>query len=157
RRRKRRGVFMKKRTTSLASATLVLSAIGAPSCGAADSGHFEPNPDEDIGAVAQEATVGGHLSGVNDTDFGEALTAFATVEDPNDGLGPIFNETACGNCHSLGAVGGAGTQIERRFGKFNSDGTFNPLANEGGSLRQLKTLGKWTNSAGKACNVPLEV
>jgi CxxC motif-containing protein (DUF1111 family) len=100
--------------------------------------------------------IGGHLTGISDADFAETKAAFVSVETVNDGVGPIFNEKACGNCHTQGAIGGAGTQIERRFGRFDN-GIFNPLANKGGSLRQLFTLGNWTNSAGKACSVPLEV
>jgi hypothetical protein len=33
---------------------------------------------------------------------------------------------------------------------------FNPLANEGGSLRQLFTLGQFTGLDNQSCNVPLE-
>jgi len=46
-------------------------------------------------------------------------------------------------------------QIERRFGKF-VNGTFNSLASEGGSLRQLMTLGTFTGKSGQTCTVPLE-
>ena len=79
----------------------------------------------------------------------EANEAFNAFEDANDGLGPIFNAQACGQCHTNGAIGGAGEQIERRFGRFDN-GVFNPLANRGGSLRQLFTLGTFTglNNAG---------
>ena len=70
----------------------------------------------------------------------EASDAFNTFEAPTTVLGPIFNAFACGQCHTNGAIGGAGEQIERRFGRFDN-GVFNPLANRGGSLRQLFTLG----------------
>jgi CxxC motif-containing protein (DUF1111 family) len=107
-------------------------------------------------STAEQAVIGGSLAGITAADFAAAKAIFNTVEDLDDGLGPIFNEKACGNCHTQGSSGGAGVQIERRFGKFNSDGTFNSLANEGGSLRQLFTVGTFTNSAGKSCTVPLE-
>jgi CxxC motif-containing protein (DUF1111 family) len=109
--------------------------------------------EQDLTAAA---ATGDALAGISSTDFATARTFFNTVEGVNDGLGPIFNEKACGNCHTQGAAGGAGVQIERRFGKTNADGTFNSLANEGGSLRQLMTLGTFTNKAGKSCTVPLE-
>ena len=54
------------------------------------------------------------------------------------------------------AIGGAGVQIERRFGRFDN-GHFDGLANKGGSLRQLFTVGSFTGSSGQSCNVPLEV
>lgn len=74
----------------------------------------------------------------------EAREAFAAVEGIGDGVGPIFNESACGNCHSNGAMGGAGENIERRFGRF-VNGVFDPLANRGGSLRQLFTVANFNN------------
>jgi CxxC motif-containing protein (DUF1111 family) len=118
-----------------------------------------PSDGSGVGAdgvdTTQDLLIGDHLKGIADTDFADSKAAFATVETINDGLGPIFNDAGCGNCHSQGAVGGAGTAIERRFGKL-AEGVFNPLASEGGSLRQLKTLGAFTNKAGKSCNVPLE-
>jgi CxxC motif-containing protein (DUF1111 family) len=65
-------------------------------------------------------------------------------------------------------MGGAGEQIERRFGRFTT--SFNPLENRGGSLRQLFTVANFNNpdlpagSRGRCqagnptlCCVPLEV
>src|SRR5262245_28260619 len=98
----------------------------------------------------------------------EARDAFNSFEGLTDGLGPIFNAQACGQCHTNGAIGGAGEQIERRFGRFDN-GLFNPLANRGGSLRQLFTNANFNNpnlpagSRGRCqpgnptlCCVPLE-
>jgi CxxC motif-containing protein (DUF1111 family) len=107
--------------------------------------------DQAITAVA-----GDPLPGTDAAGFAEAKAAFATVEGLDDGLGPIFNEKACGNCHTQGAIGGAGVQIERRFGKV-VNGIFNTLSNEGGSLRQLFTVGAFTGLGGQSCNPPLEV
>src|SRR5215471_15176877 len=143
---------MKKRTAALVSVCLSAGAMGALGCGA--SGDTSDPTPENVD-TSQDLLIGDHLSGISDADFSEVKAAFLTVEDINDGLGPIFNEAGCGNYHNQGATGGAGTPIERRFGRFDN-GVFNPLANEGGSLRQLKTLGSFTNASGKACNVPLE-
>jgi len=101
--------------------------------------------------------LGDNLPGIQATPglLAEARDAFNTFEDINDGLGPIFNAQACGQCHSNGTIGGAGEQIERRFGRFDN-GVFNPLANEGGSLRQLFTVGSFSALNGQSCNVPLE-
>jgi CxxC motif-containing protein (DUF1111 family) len=98
----------------------------------------------------------------------EARDAFAANEGIGDGVGPIFNQSACGNCHTEGAMGGAGVQIERRFGQV-TNGVFNGLANRGGSLRQLFTVANFNNpnlpagSRGRCqpgnptlCCVPLE-
>src|SRR5690242_19549331 len=110
------------RTNSIFTAIVIASAAG---CAApASSDH---TASEEVVSVG-EALIGDHLSGISDADFSDAEASFKAVEDIDDGLGPIFNERACGNCHSQGAVGGAGAQIERRFGRFDSN-KFNPLAN----------------------------
>jgi CxxC motif-containing protein (DUF1111 family) len=111
--------------------------------------------------------IGDALPGTDAAGFAEAKAAFVAVEELADGLGPIFNERACGNCHTQGAIGGAGTQIERRFGTtflFFGVPIFDPLANDGlgpfpargGSLRQLQTVGSFKGAGGQNCTVPLE-
>jgi CxxC motif-containing protein (DUF1111 family) len=119
----------------------------------------QPGEDEEVEFASTDQAIeaaGDPLPGISAAAFAEAKAAFVTVEGLDDGLGPVFNEKACGNCHTQGAVGGAGVQIERRFGRFDN-GVFNSLANKGGSLRQLSTVGSFTGSTGKACSVPLEV
>ena len=124
--------------------------------------------DGKLGEVASAITaIGDPLPGTDAAGFAEAKAAFTTVETLADGLGPIFNERACGNCHTQGAIGGAGTQIERRFGTtffFFGVEFFDPLANDGngpfpargGSLRQLQTVGSFTGLNGRtlADNAP---
>ena len=97
----------------------VLAALLAAGCG---------NLTDDTTAVVS-AVLGDRLPGLQgDADLlAEASDAFNAFEDANDGLGPIFNAQACGQCHTNGAIGGAGEQIERRFGRFDN-GVFNPLA-----------------------------
>jgi len=48
------------------------------------------------------------LPGITAADFAAAKANFAQAEGIADGLGPVFNEKACGNCHTQGATGGAG-------------------------------------------------
>jgi CxxC motif-containing protein (DUF1111 family) len=129
--------------------TAVLAAAGLSTFGCGDL-------EEDLSTVTG-AAIGDRVPGgsTNDTNFAAFRDNFNAVEELEDGLGPIFNERGCGVCHSQGAIGGAGTQIERRFGRFDN-GVFNPLANEGGSLRQLFSVGAFTAASGRACNVPVE-
>ncbi len=75
---------------------------------------------------------------------------FESIETPDEGLGPVFNEAGCAVCHVQGSIGGAGTLVETRFGKRNADGTFDPSARLGGSLIQIKGI---TNGA---CSQPGE-
>jgi CxxC motif-containing protein (DUF1111 family) len=110
---------------------------------------------ENSGQTA-ELLIGDALPGITATDFSTVRANFTQAEAIDNGLGPIFNERGCGNCHSNGNNGGAGQQIERRFGRFDNGGqSFNPLANEGGSLRQLFSLGTFNNGP-TLCNVPVE-
>jgi CxxC motif-containing protein (DUF1111 family) len=97
----------------------------------------------------ESALLGDALPGTNATTFAAAKANFNTTENATDGLGPIFNERGCGSCHQNGAIGGAGQQIERRYGTL-TNGVFDPLANTGGSLRQLFGLGGF-NVGGLNC------
>src|SRR5262245_61096229 len=96
-----------------------------------------------------EGAIGEALAGTDAADFSEARGAFATSENAADGLGPIFNERGCGTCHQNGAVGGAGQQVEARYGTL-TNGVFNGLPATGGSLRQLFGLGGF-NVGGLNC------
>jgi CxxC motif-containing protein (DUF1111 family) len=102
--------------------------------------------------------IGDVLPGTDPVAFAEAAEAFSEVENINDGLGPLFNEAACGNCHTTPVPGGSGEQIERRFGRVEN-GVFNGYdqgeTNEGGTLRQLFSNGDYTFN-GKSCTVPVE-
>jgi CxxC motif-containing protein (DUF1111 family) len=132
---------------------VLIAGVGA---GCADQPGEEGDEVEFASTDQAVTATGDALPGITAADFAEAKGAFATVEGLDDGLGPIFNEKACGNCHTQGAIGGAGVQIERRFGRFDN-GIFNSLSNKGGSLRQLFTVGSFTGANGQACNAPLEV
>lgn len=105
--------------------------------------------DEELGQ-SQEALLGDALPGTNAAAFAEAREAFAASESAADGLGPIFNERGCGTCHQNGALGGAGEQVEARYGKLTG-GLFDAMESTGGSLRQLFGLGGF-NVGGLNCN-----
>ena len=149
-----------RQVAAMAAYSSVLIAGSLAAGCATDTEDNNENVGVAFSALDQEANItavaGDPLPGISAADFAAAKAAFATVEGLDDGLGPIFNEKACGNCHTQGSIGGAGVQIERRFGRFDN-GLFNGLANKGGSLRQLFTVGSFTGSNGQACSVPLEV
>ena len=104
-------------------------------------------PPPAIGALS----LGAALPGTNASQFAAAQANFGATETQSDGLGPIFNERSCGACHSVGALGGAGQNVEPRYGTLNSNGTFNGLAATGGSLRQLFGIGGFNPSPGLNC------
>lgn len=68
--------------------------------------------------------------------FADAKEVFNEVEAVPDGLGPVFNERACGNCHNVGASGGSGIQFEVRAGRLTGT-TFDSLVAQGGQLFDL--------------------
>ena len=137
------------------SRAMIVLAAGAMIGAAAGC---EDIPEEDI-FVESSAVLGDRLPGgsTNDENFAAFKANFQAVEEIDEGLGPIFNAEGCAVCHDAGAIGGASaTRIERRFGRF-VNGVFDPLANRGGSLRQLFTVGRFTGLNGQSCNPALEV
>jgi len=126
---------------SITSLLACSAAFGALGCSAGPEG---------VAASESEALLGDALPGTNATDFADAKANFALVEVATDGLGPIFNANACGTCHQNGALGGAGQQVESRYGTLIG-GVFNSLPNTGGSLRQLFGIGGF-NIGGLNCN-----
>jgi CxxC motif-containing protein (DUF1111 family) len=118
--------------------------------------------DSDSGAKEVESfsltAIGDPLEGLTaaqEDAFDEGLDEFAEVEDVEDGLGPVFNDAACGNCHQSGAIGGAGETVETRFGTI-TNGVFDPLTELGGSLIQAQGIGPagTCNFVGETVPVP---
>lgn len=56
-----------------------------------------------------------------------------------EGIGPIMNQTSCGQCHNASGAGGAGSTVVTRFGRQDKFG-FDPLADLGGSLLQAQAI-----------------
>jgi len=119
--------------------------VGACSVAAGCGGVIDEQLDR-----SQEALLGGTLPGTDPAAFADASAAFATSENASDGLGPIFNERGCGTCHQNGALGGAGQQVEARYGRL-TNGLFDGMESTGGSLRQLFGIGGF-NIGGLNCN-----
>jgi CxxC motif-containing protein (DUF1111 family) len=131
------------------SGCIGLLSLGAWAAGAA-AGCMGDEPNDTLTRV-EGALLGDALPGTNGTTFAAAKANFNQTETTADGLGPIFNQNSCGSCHSAGAPGGAGENVEQRYGTLNSNGTFNSLAATGGSLRQLFGIGAFTPSVGLNC------
>src|SRR4051812_36044775 len=82
------------------------------------------------------------LSAVQAGAFNAGRATFNRDETAATGLGPVFNQNSCGECHSVPAIGGGGnnnrnvTRIARRV-----NGVFDPLTALGGSLIQNRAIG----------------
>jgi CxxC motif-containing protein (DUF1111 family) len=120
---------------------LAATAIGAVGCGQGG----------DEVASSEGAVLGDAIPGTNGAAFAAARDNFNLTETVQDGAGPIFNERSCSACHSNGTIGGAGQNIERRYGRV-VNGVFDALESTGGSLRQLFGLGGFNPSPGVNCN-----
>lgn len=80
------------------------------------------------------------LTPAEQTRFLDGKEEFLAEETIEEGLGPVFNGTACGNCHSVPATGGGSTIRETRFGQHRA-GSFRPMEEAGGSLIQRRGIG----------------
>ena len=84
--------------------------------------------------------------------FNAGKTEFLAVETLSEGVGPVFNDVSCANCHSVPAVGGGSARLETRFGRLTTNGDFDPMTEYGGSLIQDHGIG-----TSGACNYLAEV
>ncbi len=121
---------------------------------------------------AQTSTLGSPLPGLTSdqtTLFNNGLKTFDIKWDPFKGLGPVFTQAACFTCHGGGVSSPTGipgqSSVVRgtRYGKFNSDGTFNYLdgtgtfaENEGGPVLHSQTVAQFVNKL-PHCHIPGEV
>jgi CxxC motif-containing protein (DUF1111 family) len=76
--------------------------------------------------------------------FDEGSRVFAKVYTMADGLGPVFNDDSCADCHR---AGGGSNRTVRRFGRVDRS-VFDPLEHLGGSLIQSRGIGTVTTADG---------
>ena len=105
--------------------SIVLSTIAAP-----------------LMAQSPQPKMGAPVSGLTSLQlqrFDDGKVDFGNVFDAAQGLGPIFNQISCANCHN-NPVGGPGSTTVTRFGYDDGKGTFDPLTALGGSLLQAGAI-----------------
>ncbi len=94
--------------------------------------------------VALQPKPGDPLAGLTQDQldrFFVGKTDFNHTWSQEEGLGPVFNRESCGACHN-NPIGGSGGLIVTRFGLLDGGpgGTFDPLAQFGGSLLQAQSI-----------------
>jgi len=96
-----------------------------------------------------------NLTALETTLYWTGLTAFRHRWDAKQGLGPVFTQFQCNECHVNPMDGGGGDLTKRItfFGKLDGSGNFDPLANEGGILLQNNTVARFKPT----CHLPGEV
>ncbi|MBI4468276.1 MAG: hypothetical protein HY650_03030 [Acidobacteria bacterium] len=67
--------------------------------------------------------------------FGVGKQVFLAKRSVEEGLGPVFNDFGCAQCHDQPATGGASAVIVPKFGRI-VNGVFDPMVEFGGPVRQ---------------------
>ena len=71
--------------------------------------------------------------------FNAGKAIFSKDFEPDEGLGPLFNSTACGECHEEPEVGGSGDELETHVAVAGANGACELLAAHGGPVIQAHT------------------
>src|SRR5262245_15826346 len=69
-------------------------------------------------AEEEEGEDGPPLAGLTAAElaaFDAGKVVFARFFDEDSGLGPLFNEASCGECHEDPGLGGGGDEVENHF------------------------------------------
>ena len=77
--------------------------------------------------------------------FNSGSRTFSKDYQVADGLGPVFNDESCNDCHRNG---GGSNRTVSRFGRLTSRGVFDPISELGGSLIQSRGIGSITTADG---------
>jgi CxxC motif-containing protein (DUF1111 family) len=92
-------------------------------------------------SIAQQRGAGGAAVGgltpAQQLAFNEGSRTFSKNYTVADGLGPVFNDESCSDCHRNG---GGSNRTVRRFGRVDSRGEFDHLVELGGSLIQSRGI-----------------
>ncbi len=127
---------------SITAAAAAIGLIAQQSATEAPAGFTTPTLGQTVGPTGELTTNSGSQSVSNgiaeppgDT-FALDQAQFELRHDPSTGLGPVFNATACADCHNNGVTGAASQFTEQRVGHKDANGNFvNPTVtiNGGGS------------------------
>ena len=71
--------------------------------------------------------------------FNAGKAIFSNDFTPQTGLGPLFNSTACGECHEDPELGGSGDEVETHAAIPRPDGSCDMLSAHGGPVFQAHT------------------
>lgn len=85
------------------------------------------------------------LPGASRVDAARGEAIFAKRFSPDDGLGPLFNDTSCLGCHATPAPGGVGPNglgIALRVGRLTTAG-FDPLVGQGGPVARARSIAEF--------------
>ena len=98
-----------------------------------------PTASLEQSAIATSLTPGDPLAWVTPAErarFEQGAQHFDVEFEDATGLGPLFNEASCAECHEDPARGGSGDEIEFHATTSNFDGSCNDLTEYGGPVYQ---------------------
>lgn len=93
--------------------------------------------------IVPQAKLGNPVNGLTLTEvdrFNLGKIQFEREFNQAEGLGPGFNQSGCGTCHTAPTVGGSGTTSVTRFGFVEKGVPFDDLDHLGGSLLQAFSI-----------------
>lgn len=128
--------------TALAAAAALVGMAAAPPADAAEFARRHKIKPPHARVAPAGPAFGAPLADLDAASlaaFEAGREEFESVETPEGGLGPIFNDSSCAACHSAGGIGGASEQTVTRFGRRHG-GRFDPLTGLGGTLLQAKAI-----------------
>ncbi|HZX43367.1 MAG TPA: di-heme oxidoredictase family protein, partial [Myxococcaceae bacterium] len=137
-------------------AALLCMALGG--CGTSPSPGADAGPTFTVDLTA--GRFGDPLPSVTAEElasFKDGKDAFLKQENVGSGLGPVFNQPVCTQCHdSPPAIGGSNQRLETRYGRRLPDGGFDPLTEKGGTLLHDHGIGPVSGASFNAEVIPPE-
>ncbi len=120
---------------AIAFSCAALAALSLPASSQEDRGLPQLIPQPAMGAPLPG------LSAAELDRFVKGKAEFTHILTEAEGLGPIMNDTGCGQCHSQPRAGGFSNRSVTRFGKAAVGlDPFDPLDDLGGSLLQVTSI-----------------
>jgi CxxC motif-containing protein (DUF1111 family) len=80
-----------------------------------------------------------NLSAADRALFEKGRAEFEHLHSPDEGLGPVFNEHSCRQCHGVPVAGGFSPRTVTRIGTL-VNGVFDPLTRLGGPALQVRAI-----------------
>ena len=129
---------------SIIGAAAAVVLIAQQSATEAPAGFTTPALGQTVGATGEltgnpgsQSVSNGIAEPPGDT-FALDQAQFERRHDPSTGLGPVFNATACAECHNNGVTGAASQFTEQRVGHSDANGNFvNPTITINGGANTI--------------------
>ena len=137
---------------ALFASTLLLACVG-------DRNVTAPASNIQAATTEDEEVDFAPLKGLTGAQFSQFLAGravFARVFVENEGLGPIFNASACAECHEDPGVGGPGDEVETHFSNHNGT-SCDLLEVHGGNVLQDSTTALLNAATGFRSEPPPDV